>query len=154
MFKDGYNNYSDKQGEGWDPFAKRSVNAVNDEKDGKFPDAEWEKMICECKASGLSDWQWCRENGIPTSSFYRHLKKFHNTTVAPLHEGLLPKVSGLQEVQEVVPLMIREEPPAAEPPLHEAPAVKLTVRGISFEIYNNAGSDVILNIIRAAGTLC
>ena len=44
MFKDGYNNYSDKQGEGWDPFAKRSVNAVNDEKDGKFPDAEWEKM--------------------------------------------------------------------------------------------------------------
>ena len=117
-------------------------------------DAEWEKMICECKASGLSDWQWCRENGISTSSFYRHLKKFHNTTVAPLHEDLLPKVSGLQEVQEVVPLMIREEPPAAEPPLHEAPAVKLTVRGISFEIYNNAGSDVILNIIRAAGTLC
>ena len=75
-------------------------------------DAEWEKMICECKASGLSDWQWCRENGIPTSSFYRHLKKFHNTTVAPLHEDLLPKVSGLQELH-AVEVRQQEEPPGS-----------------------------------------
>lgn len=117
-----------------------------------YTDAEWEEMICQCKASGLSDWHWCRENGISTSSFYRHLKKFHNATLAPLPDSLMP--DSVPEVQEVVPLVIRDEQPAAAEVRRDVPAVKITVHGISLDIYNNAGSDVISSIIRAVSSLC
>ena len=117
-----------------------------------YTDAEWEEMICLCKASGLSDWHWCRENGISTSSFYRHLKKFHNATLAPLPDRLVP--DSVPEIQEVVPLVIRDEQPAAAEACRNVPAVKITAHGISLDIYNNAGSDVISSIIRAVSSLC
>ena len=121
-----------------------------------FTDTEWEEIICQCKASGLSDWQWCRDNGISTSSFYRHLKKFRNPITVPAAEVQAVTVG---EVQEVVPLVIRdEEPPvpavSAQPQAADLPAVRLTVRGISLDIFNHAGSDVISNIIRAVEGLC
>ena len=121
-----------------------------------FTDAEWEEIICQCKASGLSDWQWCRDNGISTSSFYRHLKKFRNPITVPAADVQAVTVG---EVQEVVPLVIRdEEPPvpavSAQPQAADLPAVRLTVRGISLDIFNHAGSDVISNIIRAVEGLC
>ncbi len=117
-----------------------------------YTDAEWEEMICQCKASGLSDWHWCRENGISTSSFYRHLKEFHNATLAPLPDSLMP--GSVPEVQEVVPLVIRDEQPAAAEACRNVPAVKITAHGISLDIYNNAGRDVICSIIRAVSSLC
>ena len=31
---------------------------------------EWMELITECRRSGMSDADWCRQNNIPTSSFY------------------------------------------------------------------------------------
>lgn len=122
-------------------------------------DTEWEELICQCRSSGLSDWQWCLKNGIPTSSFYRHLKKFRNAVIIP------PPVSAdagrtSEPAQEVVPLMIRDEPSVprnicSEPVRNDGtPAARLTVRGLSIEIYNHAGSDLISGILRAVEGLC
>ena len=111
-----------------------------------YTNVEWEELICRCKASGLSDWRGCRENNISTSSFYRQLKKFRNTSVAPLTERPLPDPSAFPEIQEVVPLTVRDETPVIPEHRQDSPAARLTVRGLSFDIYNNAGSDVVFLI--------
>ncbi|MGN0506571.1 MAG: IS66 family insertion sequence element accessory protein TnpA [Lachnospiraceae bacterium] len=35
-----------------------------------FTDNELFQLITECRSSGLSDFQWCREHGIKNSTFY------------------------------------------------------------------------------------
>ncbi len=35
-----------------------------------FNDDELFQLITECRSSGLSDFQWCREHGIKNSTFY------------------------------------------------------------------------------------
>lgn len=38
-------------------------------------DHEWQKRIEEARASGLTAHAWCRENNIPISTFYYHLRR-------------------------------------------------------------------------------
>ena len=37
-------------------------------------DEHWLNLITQCRASGLTDRQWCIENGIPVSTFYYHVR--------------------------------------------------------------------------------
>ena len=37
-------------------------------------DEHWLKLITQCRSSGLTDRQWCIENGIPVSTFYYHVR--------------------------------------------------------------------------------
>lgn len=37
-------------------------------------DEHWSKLITQCRSSGLTDRQWCIENGIPVSTFYYHIR--------------------------------------------------------------------------------
>ena len=38
-------------------------------------DEEWHQIILAASASGLSDFEYCRDNSIPSSSFYRALAR-------------------------------------------------------------------------------
>ena len=38
-------------------------------------DEEWHQIILAARASGLSDFEYCRTNGIPNSTFYRALAR-------------------------------------------------------------------------------
>ena len=35
---------------------------------------QWLELITQCRASGLTDRQWCIQNGIPVSTFYYHIR--------------------------------------------------------------------------------
>ncbi len=37
-------------------------------------DSFWLEWITQCRPSGLTDHQWCIENGIPVSTFYYHVR--------------------------------------------------------------------------------
>ena len=37
-------------------------------------DDHWLKLITQCRSSGLTDRQWCIENGISVSTFYYHVR--------------------------------------------------------------------------------
>lgn len=39
------------------------------------PSDEQYRLILECRASGLSDFQWCKEHGIKPGTFYNWLKR-------------------------------------------------------------------------------
>ena len=36
---------------------------------------EWAQIISQCRASGLSNREFCRQNGIPEKTFYYRLRK-------------------------------------------------------------------------------
>jgi len=40
----------------------------------------------ECRRSGLSDFEWCKQNGISKSSFYKAIIRLHdNVVISPSH---------------------------------------------------------------------
>ena len=38
-------------------------------------DEEWMNLIQECRTSGLTDKEWCREHQIHSSNFYYHIRR-------------------------------------------------------------------------------
>lgn len=121
-------------------------------------DQEWLELIQECRASGLSDREWCQKHSIS-------IKTFHNK-VSDLRKKAyeLPKTHAApsRQEQEVVPVALAASPLLC--PAHpscgtlRAPATSaaVTVRmsGYSVEIADGASQDTINNTLLALGRLC
>ena len=66
------------------------------------------KMIMDCRKSGLTDCQWCKQNGIPAGTFYGWVKNFKKKGVS------IPTSTGRSTApvkQEVVKVDILEADP-------------------------------------------
>ena len=64
------------------------------------------KLIMECRQSGLSDYQWCRKQGINPGTFYNWVSKLRKAGyTVPDPAG---KVSAAPVMQEVVKLDLAE----------------------------------------------
>ena len=119
--------------------------------------AEWEELIRKCKSSGLSDYEWCRRNEVPQSSFYRNLKKFHGTTITETAKecpaGNVPAVQ-----QEVVPLKLIGESEVPKPMVScksdPVPAARLQVNGMTIDLFSNADPSFISGILKAVSSIC
>ena len=67
---------------------------------------EWMSIIQECRASGFTDRQWCRDHKISVSTFYYNIRKLRNLAC----EIPGPFVSDpASTTQEVVPLRFTNE---------------------------------------------
>ncbi len=118
------------------------------------------KLIMECRQSGLSDYQWCRKQGIHPGTFYNWVSKLRKAGYnIPDSES---RSSALPAMQEVVKLDLAE---------HEAPAPAMAgqnanlpspaaVSGIAAEmecgnirvrIFNGADPAVIRNTLHCIG---
>lgn len=62
-------------------------------------------LILECRTSGLTDYQWCKQKGISTNTLYRWINKFRQNGYPNI-----PKAKGKSQIasakQEVVKLDI------------------------------------------------
>ena len=120
-------------------------------------DAEWAELICECKSSGQTDYQWCKEHRIPTSSFYRHLKKYHECCVDEQPKVSMPEHS-LITAQQVVPLQVMDDTPElssiSRKPSASLPAARLQVNGMTIELFDHADPLFIRGILDAVSSLC
>ncbi len=67
-------------------------------------DEYWMDCIQQCRISGLSDYAWCSQNGIPTSSFYYNIKRLRKK--ASMIPASVPKVL---EKTEIVPIHYNEQ---------------------------------------------
>ena len=66
-------------------------------------DHKWYETICRCRQSGLTDRQWCLEQGVSLSTFYRHARRLRQQACS------LPAAARkgkLLSIQEVVPLQV------------------------------------------------
>ena len=139
---------------------------------------DWMKIVQECRTSGLSDAQWCEENGIAVSTLYYHIKSLRKSACdvpAPR------KLHTAKPLQEVVPVKILEDYQADETAPHEPvaasegtcfsdlakrtyhhgdcidksdPAATVDFRELHLTIYNSATDGSIRNIFTALKDLC
>lgn len=75
-------------------------------------DPEWMELIAECRRSGLSDDCWCKNNGIPVSTFYNAVNRLRKKAchIPPREKhGIID----LTASQDVVPVDIIRDPPEA-----------------------------------------
>ncbi len=121
-------------------------------------DQEWLELIQECRASGMSDKDWCDKHHIQRSSLYYHIRRFRDSACT-IPEASLSVVHGKQEV---VQLRISDSDsfPVHTPALNNSlefagdTAIRLIIHGIQVEITNTAAGDTIANTITALQKLC
>ena len=109
----------------------------------------WPQIVAACRNSGLTDHQWCIENGIPASTFYNHLKKLRREACE------IPESVGkntLPVKQDVVQINVADD--GLIPSLGEAPAITLRINGIGMDVSNHASSAVIAATLQALSAIC
>ncbi len=79
---------------------------------------QWMELIIQCRQSGLSDAAWCRQQGIPASSFYNAVSRLRKKA-CEIPEPLAGKTGKIVDftsgTPDVIPIRIEpEHPPAAE----------------------------------------
>lgn len=117
---------------------------------------EWLSLITACRSSGLSDRDWCRNNGIAPSSFYNAISRLRSeacaVTAVP-HEKL-PAVQEAVEINladfEARTITSRDSGGSKE----SSTAVRVNVGGVSLEITNDAERSVIHETLRTLLGLC
>ena len=68
-------------------------------------DKHWMSLIDECRSSGLSDMEWCREHQILSTTFFNHAKKRHALACEPPRHDYSVPAAG----QDVVQVAVAEE---------------------------------------------
>ena len=128
----------------------------------RVPEDRRIELINECRRSGLTDAEWCRQNGINPSTFYMWVSRCRKNCAA---EKLIRPASGdIQPqpvVQEVVPVSIvpddssdehtslvsvTKEP--VEPYPDNSHEIEVVANGITIRIRNAASSAAIRRVFR------
>ena len=112
-------------------------------------DTEWSDIISTCRASGLSDRNWCLENGIAPSSFYNAIKRLRNRACSiPVPTNVKTSLA-----QEAVSINLDQLGMGIEPVSVQKPydtgntAVRICINKLNIEITNSASSSIIQETI-------
>lgn len=125
-------------------------------------DEEWHQIILAARTSGLNDFEYCRTNGIPRSTFYRALARLRQKACE------LPDRSERPECrQEVVPINISELPISREDrmdplshvvdepsPVSFEATMRITLGGSTLELTNHADTAMVASILRMLNSRC
>ena len=117
------------------------------------------RLIMECRKSGLSDYQWCKQNGIHPGNFYKWVSKLRKRGYTfPDSETRLNAVPNIQEVVKVdliqpqdsslkvehnVSLIEQTDPPTV--------AAELLVGGVTLRFFNGADEKLIQSTLQCLG---
>ena len=117
----------------------------------KFTDEQWLDIFQQCKASGISDLQWCRQNHIAPSTFYYRLNKFRKEK----SETVAETKSMLPEYHEVVPLVVcDEDSPSKHPEATVSPSIRISIGDICLDIFSDANHTLIAETLMAVKSIC
>ena len=120
------------------------------------------KLIMECRQSGLSDYQWCKQEGIKPGTFYNWVSKLRKSGYTfPDSETKNIQTAVSQEVVKVNLLNSENAIPVLEqntcplPTIHTSGiAAELMLGNISLRLYNGADPELIRNTIQCVGGVC
>ncbi len=114
----------------------------------RVPKSEQLRLINECRKSGLTDADWCRQNNISASTFYNWISRCRKDACAVVPE---PKYghSGLPQPKQdvvsidIVPDTLPEQPPAvpvrqADVYLDNSHTIEVTMNSLTIRISNSA----------------
>lgn len=125
-------------------------------------------LVMECRKSGLSDCAWCKERGIPQSTFYNwvvFLRKKGITEIDTVRPAAI-----IPQVQEIVKLDIVPDGESVETPLKAipnglpmqlppetamAPVIEITLNGTTVKFSNDVRPELMKATLQfLGGALC
>ena len=123
------------------------------------------KLIEECRQSGLTDYDWCREQGIPPKTFYMWIYRLHKKGYTDIPAPVatpMPRDKKKAERPDIVQIQI--EPTPAELPAHETSTayvpypsacntddravMELNIGGVQMRITNGINPQMLAETIR------
>lgn len=119
------------------------------------------KLIMECRQSGLSDYQWCKREGIHPGNFYNWVSKLRKAGYTfPDSEC---KNAGTPVKQEVVKVNLPGQEPIVPSIVEQntgipvlsasCVAAEIQLGSITVRIFNGAQPSVIQNTLKCIGGL-
>ncbi len=105
----------------------------------------WKQRIIECRSSGMSVKEWCKDHGLDYTTYYRWERKIL-TSIIPAEDipGLpapsLPAASGSQNA--IVRVELASEPEDQE-------TVRFSVNGYDFCVSSNVSSTFLARLLEA-----
>jgi len=121
------------------------------------PISEQYRLVMEARQSGLSDAEWCRQNGIASSTFYNwtvRLRKRGCEIPNPWTDVQLPSTT-----QDVVLLNVIDDESITHPVCIDAPntsvSLMLEINGAKLTIPNGIDTALLSQVIAVMkGSLC
>ena len=103
------------------------------------------QLIMECRNSGLSDYQWCKEHGIHPGTFYNWVSRLRRKACREIPESISKSEPSPAPIQEVVRLNFRSKAENPEPMLlcQPAPASPTCIADIYASIEVSLGNAII-----------
>ena len=87
-------------------------------------EAEWSEKVRRCRESGLTVYEWCRQNSINPKTYYYHLRKIR------------------KEICEQIPVPVMTVP-------KESHSVKISIGDMIAEIPEGISEQMMTSLIRA-----
>ena len=118
------------------------------------------RLITECRQSGLSDYQWCREQGINPGTFYNWISRLRKAGyIIPDSDSKVCTTPVRQEVvkldlieRETVPPVIAEQNTNIPTLASNTPiAAEIECGNIKIRFFNGADTFVIQNTLKCIG---
>ena len=117
------------------------------------------RLIMECRQSGLSDYQWCKQNGIHPGNFYNWVSKLRKRGYSfPDSEA---KSNAVPDIQEVVKIDLIQPQDSSLKVDHNVSlveqtdsftvAAELLIGGITLRLFNGADEKLIQSTLRCLG---
>ena len=126
----------------------------------RVPMGEQIRIINECRQSGMTDADWCRENDISVSTFYNWVSRCRKAAADQIpppnyghHVEPLPK----QDVVpiDIVPDQFPEQNTASQMHLDNSHTIEVAMKDTVIRIHNNADPTLLTRTLRLIQeTLC
>ena len=115
-------------------------------------DEEWFRIINECRRSGLSDSQWCKQHDIRESTFFCAVSRLRKKAYAiPNRDKSIDILPDSLPKQEVVRIDIEPEPLQLSKPepmqvmpatyLDNSHTIEIDVHGINIRVFNSVDKE-------------
>ena len=125
-------------------------------------DEEWFQIINECRRSGLSDSQWCKQHDIRESTFFCAVGRLRKKAYAiPERNKSIDVLSSSLPKQDVVRIDIEPEilSPDRPKPMQVVPAtyldnshtIEIDVHGINIRVFNSVDTELLKTVLSALG---
>lgn len=122
----------------------------------RVPMAEQIRLINECRQSGMTDADWCRENGISVSTFYNWVSRCRKAAADQIpapNYGHLEDPRLKQDVVpiDIVPVHLPEQHTASQMQksyLDNSHTIEVVMKDITIRISNDADPGLLARTLR------
>ena len=125
----------------------------------RVPMSEQLKLINECRKSGMTDAEWCREHNISPSTFYNWISRCRKAAAGKILEPGYGHSDCPRPRQDIVPVKIVPDtipeqilsenlPGPAEPYLDNSHTIEIKMKDLTIRISNGADPVLLTRTLR------